>query len=53
MTERSWSLSEFDVIEVTFVDRWRSALASASFAIRSRMALYVLAKKRFSKQRQS
>lgn len=40
-----------DSIEVTVLERWMSAWARAVSATRSRIALYVLATKRFSERR--
>ena len=46
-------LSESDLMKVTFVEVLSSALASAPLAMRLRIDLYVLAKKRFSEKRES
>ena len=52
-TEGRRPLSESDLMKVTFVEVLSSALASAPFAMRLRIDLYVLAKKRFSEKRES
>ena len=52
-TEGRRPLSVTDLMKVTFVDFLSSALASAPLATRLRIDLYVLAKKRFSGNRES
>ena len=51
VTEGRRPLSASDLMKVTFVEVLSSALASAPLAMRLRIDLYVLAKKRFSEKK--